>query len=80
MRTWPRCLRARWLAPRRAATAAVLQRAVDRGQLRSDTDIPALMDQLYAPVYFRLTMQHEPLEDVLAETLVTTVLNGVRVR
>jgi AcrR family transcriptional regulator len=73
-------LRTRWLAPRRAATTAVLQRAIDRGQLRPDIDIPAVMDQLYAPLYFRLTMQHEPLEEVLAETLVTTVLNGVRVR
>ena len=73
-------LRTRWLAPRRAATTAVLQRAIDRGQLRPDIDIPAVMDQLYAPLYFRLTMQHEPLEDALAETLVTTVLNGVRVR
>jgi AcrR family transcriptional regulator len=73
-------LRTRWLAPRRAATMAVLQRAIDRGQLRPDIDIPAVMDQLYAPLYFRLTMQHEPLEDALAETLVTTVLNGVRVR
>ena len=73
-------LRVLWLAPRRAATTVVLQRAIDRGQLQPDIDIPALMDQLYAPVYFRLTMQHEPLEGALAETLVTTVLNGVRVR
>ena len=73
-------LRDRWLAPRRAATTAVLQRAIDRGQLRPDIDIPALMDQLYAPIYFRPTMRHEPLEDALAQTLVTTVLDGVRAR
>jgi AcrR family transcriptional regulator len=73
-------LRVHWLAPRRVATTAVLQRAIDRGQLRPDIDIPALMDQLYAPLYFRLIMQHEPLEDVLAETLVTTVLTGARVQ
>jgi AcrR family transcriptional regulator len=73
-------LRVHWLAPRRAATTAVLQRAIGRGQLRPDIDIPALMDQLYAPLYFRLTMQHEPLEKRLAETLVNTVLDGVRAR
>jgi AcrR family transcriptional regulator len=72
-------LRVRWLAPRRAATTAVLQRAIDRGQLRPDIDVPALMDQLYGPVYFRLIMQHEALEEELAETLVTAVLDGVRV-
>lgn len=73
-------LRTRWLTPRRDATTAVLQRSIDRGELRPDTDIPALMDQLYAPLYFRLTMRHEPLDDELADTLVGTVLNGVRVR
>lgn len=73
-------VRVHWLAPRRAATTMVLQRAIDRGQLRPDIDVPVLMDQLYAPLYYRLTMQHEPLEDALAETLVANVLDGVRVR
>jgi AcrR family transcriptional regulator len=73
-------LRTSWLKPRRERTATVLQRAIDRGEIRPDTDIPALMDQLYAPLYFRLTMHHEPLDDDLAEKLVATVLDGVRLR
>jgi AcrR family transcriptional regulator len=73
-------VRTRWLKPRRDETTRVLQRSIDRGELRPDTDIPALMDQLYAPLYFRLTMQHEPLDDSLADTLVHTVLDGVRIR
>jgi AcrR family transcriptional regulator len=73
-------LRSGWLRPRRDATAALLHRAIDRGELRPDTDIPALMDQLFAPVYFRLIMRHEPLDDEIAATLVRTVLDGVRLR
>ncbi|MHB1712796.1 MAG: TetR/AcrR family transcriptional regulator [Acidimicrobiales bacterium] len=73
-------LRSGWLDPRRDATAAVLQRSIGRAQIRPDIDIPALMDQLYAPLYYRLTMQHQPLDDGLAETLVRTVLDGVRLR
>jgi AcrR family transcriptional regulator len=73
-------LRQRWLEPRRAASAAVLRRAVERGQIRPDTDIAALLDQLYAPLYYRLTMGHEPLDRALAPTLVRTVLEGVRPR
>lgn len=73
-------LRSRWLRPRRDVTAAVLQRSIDRAELRPDTNIPVLMDQLYAPVYYRLTMQHEPLDDELAEALVSTVIDGVRLR
>jgi AcrR family transcriptional regulator len=71
-------LRIRWLVPRRAATAAVLRRAVERGEIRHDTDIPLVMDQLYAPVYYRLLMGHAPLTGDLAERLVRTTLEGIR--
>jgi AcrR family transcriptional regulator len=71
-------LRSRWLQPRRDATAAVLERAIARGELRSDLEVPVVMDQLYGPLYYRLTMQHEPLDDRLAETLVRTLLDGLR--
>ncbi|MGA7418871.1 MAG: TetR/AcrR family transcriptional regulator [Acidimicrobiales bacterium] len=73
-------LRSRWLKPRRDEAAAALQRSIDRGEIRPDVDIPALMDQLFAPIYYRLIMQHEPLDEELAETLVCTLLDGVRRR
>jgi AcrR family transcriptional regulator len=70
-------LRSAWLQPRRDAAAALLQRAVDRGEIRPDADIPALMDLLFAPIYYRLLLEHEPLNDQLADTIVDTVLHGV---
>lgn len=71
-------LRTRWIGPRRSATAAVLRRAVDRGELRPDIDVATVMDQLYGPVYYRLTMGHEALTTGLAVTLVTSLLDGIR--
>jgi AcrR family transcriptional regulator len=71
-------LRSQWLEPRRRATAAVLHRAVERGEIRPDTDVPVVMDQLYAPLYYRITMQHEPLAADLADTLVRNLLDGIR--
>jgi len=73
-------LRSRWLQPRRDASTAVLLRAVERGEIRPDTDIPVVLDQLYAPLYYRITMQHEPLAADLADSLVRTVLDGIRPR
>jgi AcrR family transcriptional regulator len=70
-------LRSHWLKPRRDEAAAVLKRAIDRGQIRPDIDIPAVMDQLFAPIYYRLIMHHEPLNEELAVTLVDNVLAGV---
>ena len=71
-------LRTHWIGPRRVATAAVLQRAVDRGELRPDIDIAIVMDQLYGPVYYRLTMGHEALTPGLADKLVASLLDGIR--
>jgi len=73
-------LRSRWLQPRRDASTAVLLRAVERSEIRADTDIPVALDQLYAPLYYRLTMQHEPLAADLADKLVHTLLDGIRPR
>ncbi len=73
-------LRSRWLEPRRDASTAVLRRAVERSEIRDDTDIAVVLDQLYAPLYYRLTMQHEPLTADLADKLVHTLLEGLRPR
>lgn len=71
-------LLARWIAPRREATQPVLQRAIERGQLRADLDLEAFMDQLYAPLYFRLIIRHQPLDARLPRTLIRQALEGAR--
>jgi AcrR family transcriptional regulator len=71
-------LRDRWVQPRREMTAGVLRRAMERGQIRPGTDVEILMDQLYAPLYYRLVIRHQPLGESLAPTLVRTALDGVR--
>jgi AcrR family transcriptional regulator len=73
-------LRDRWIQPRRELTGAVLRRAVARGQIRPDVDIEILMDQLYGPLYYRLTVRHQPLDETLAPALVRTLLDGLRPR
>ena len=59
-------LRVRWLQPRREAASVVLQRGIDRGEIRSDVSLPVLM------------ARHEPLSDAFAHELVTNTLRGVR--
>ena len=71
-------LRVRWLQPRREAATVVLQRAIDRGEIRKDVSLPVLMDELYGPVYYRLIARHEPLSDEFAHELVANTLRGVR--
>jgi AcrR family transcriptional regulator len=73
-------LRARWLEPRREASTVILHRAIARGEIHSDCNIPAVLDQLYAPIYYRLMMRHEPLDVGLADTVIAIVLDGIRRR
>lgn len=73
-------LRERWVLPRRAATKAVIGRAIQRGQVRPDLDPDVVLDQIYGAVYFRVMIGHQALRKELASELVNNVLDGVRTR
>jgi hypothetical protein len=70
-------LEERWVRPRRVAAEQVLREAAERGEIRADVDFAAALDQLFAPLYYRLLFGHEPLDDRLAETLVRQVIGGI---
>jgi AcrR family transcriptional regulator len=67
----------RWVRPRRVVVERALREAAERGEIRTDVDFAAAMDQLFAPLYYRLLFGHEPLDDRLAETLVRQVITGL---
>jgi AcrR family transcriptional regulator len=73
-------LEEQWLRPRRQVSASLLRAGIERGELDQATDIGTAVDQLYAPVYYRLLLGHEPLPDALAPALVGQVLDGLRIR
>lgn len=72
-----RAIRERWLAPRRAVTAAILRAGIERGEIRPDIDIGVASDQLFAPLYHRLFFGHEPLDDGLTDVIIDHALTGL---
>jgi AcrR family transcriptional regulator len=60
--------------PRRNSTAAVLESARARGEIRADFDLDFVLDALAAPVYYRALFRHLPLDVHLAEQAVDAVL------
>jgi AcrR family transcriptional regulator len=70
-------IRSQLLASRRAETTRILQLGIDRGQLRPDTDIDATIDQLHAPLNYRLLMGHAPLNNRMADTIVRQLMHGL---
>lgn len=69
--------RERWTLARRKIALAVLQKAVSEGELRSDTDLEATMDLLYAPMYYRLQMGTAPLSDAYIDEIFKQVMEGL---
>jgi AcrR family transcriptional regulator len=63
---------------RRKMTRLVLRRAIQRGELRANTDIDLVIDALGGATTFRLLQGHAPLTTKFADALVTLVLSGCR--
>jgi AcrR family transcriptional regulator len=69
--------RAFW-AGRLDALRPVVERAIARGELRSDTDPALLLETLVAPLHGRLLLTGEPVDAQLGERIVDLVLDGAR--
>lgn len=67
-----------YIMRRRRACAAILQRAVERGELRRDVDAPLVLDLMYGPVWYRLLLRNAPLDGKFATGVVRSVLASIR--
>jgi AcrR family transcriptional regulator len=66
----------KFLADRKARTRAVLRRAVERGELPRDTDVGVMSSMLVGPIFHRLMITQEPLNDAFVDALVDALLRG----
>lgn len=63
-----------WWGPLRDA----VRRGVVRGELRPDTDADLVVDALLGFAWYRLLLEHAPLDDEAAEAVVDLALDGLR--
>lgn len=70
--------RDRYLSKRRAFSHTVIERAKATGEFRSDVDPDLLIDMIYGPIYYRLLLQHEPLDEAFGKRLVDEALTRAR--
>jgi AcrR family transcriptional regulator len=63
-------MRDRFIASRRAEAATVIERGIERRELRPDLDVGVAIDALYGAVYYRLLVSHAPLDAAYADTLI----------
>jgi AcrR family transcriptional regulator len=65
-----------FLARRRAALSAVFDRAIARGDLRTDLDLDLALDVLGGPLFYRLLITGGPIDEQLAEGVAELILRG----
>jgi len=65
-----------FLAARRDALRAVLERGVARGDLCADLDFELALDVLGGPLFYRLLITGGPLDEHLAEGVADLILRG----
>jgi AcrR family transcriptional regulator len=64
-----RDLQEHWHRPRREVAADILRRGMTTGEVRPDLDVEAAIDMLFAPIYHRLLVDHQPLHPRLVGQL-----------
>jgi AcrR family transcriptional regulator len=65
---------ASFTAVRRAALRAILERGRDQGALTPGADLDMLTDMAYGVLYYRLLVQHAPLDEQAARSLAAELI------
>jgi AcrR family transcriptional regulator len=66
-----------WLAPRRGIVVRLLIEGVRRGEVRAGLNYEVVTDVLFAPIYYRLMYEHQPLTDRLAAEIMAVSWPGI---
>ncbi|MFP3900115.1 MAG: TetR/AcrR family transcriptional regulator [Acidimicrobiia bacterium] len=69
-----------FMRERRRTGRVAVTRGIDRGELPQGTDPELVLDLVGGPVFYRLLVSGEPVDDRLIETVVDAGLAGVRHR
>ena len=66
-----------FIQPRRRLLAEIIERGVDRGEIKTSAEIPVVADMLFGAMWYRLLIGHGPLNREFAEQLVGDILAGI---
>ena len=70
--------RARFFRPRRLEARSLLEKGVQRGELKKNLDIGICIDLIYGPIFYRLLVTGETLDETYVQHLVINAFEGIR--
>jgi AcrR family transcriptional regulator len=71
--------RTRYFAPRRLAAREILQRGIERGELKKDLDMELSIDLIFAPLFYRMLVTGAEIYPDFIKSVVSCVLTGIKV-
>lgn len=69
--------RKRYFNPRRLISRDILERGMQRGQLRKDLDIELSIDLIFAPLFYRLLITEEAVDSAFVKSLISYAFKGL---
>lgn len=70
--------RARYFQPRRLQAKQLLEKGIKRGELKENLDVDLSIDLIYGPIFYRLLVTGEKLDDSYVHDLVINAFEGIR--
>jgi AcrR family transcriptional regulator len=67
----------RFWAERLTIDGAIVERAIERGELPADTDPRLVIESVLGPIHLRLLLTGKPVDDAFLEHIVAVVVRGV---
>jgi AcrR family transcriptional regulator len=64
------------VADKRARSAAVVRRGIERGDFRPDVDLDVVVDAFVSPIFYRFLVTNAPLDDAFRASVVDTALRA----
>lgn len=68
-----------FLIPRKEKALLVIERGIKNNEFRSEIDPSIVVDILYAPIFFRMLMKYESIDDDFIINYVSLILNSISV-
>lgn len=70
--------RTRYFQPRRLEARQLMERGIQRGELKKELDIEFSTDIIYGPIFYRLLITGDKLDDEYMESVVRFAFEGMR--
>ncbi|WP_175282541.1 TetR/AcrR family transcriptional regulator [Bacillus toyonensis] len=72
--------RARYFQPRRLQAKQLLEKGIKRGELKENLDVDLSIDLIYGPIFYRLLVTGEKLDESYVHDLVINAFEGIRLK